>query len=93
MEKERDEHIRDAGNAEKLQEKYLEHKELDPNVTLSEVDCSDASSYDAGYSSGFERMVGDKQMKFLREKAKNWKEAHLVVRQAQEEKVRRKKLE
>jgi hypothetical protein len=34
-----------------------------------------------------------KQMKFLREKAKNWKEAHLVVRQAQEEKVRRKKLE
>ena len=59
MEKERDEQIRDARNAEKLQEKFKEHKELDPNVTLSEVDCSDASSYDAGYSSGFERMVGE----------------------------------
>ena len=36
-----------------------EAREIHPDFTLSDVDCSDASEFSFGYDSGFERMVGE----------------------------------
>ena len=58
MEKERDHEIRDQRNADKFKARLKEAQRLNPLITTDDLDCSDASSFEAEYD-GFERLVSE----------------------------------
>jgi hypothetical protein len=59
MEKERYDQMKDAKNAQKFEERLKEAQTLNDLFTADDLDCSDASSEDLDYDSGFERMVSE----------------------------------
>jgi len=59
MERERNEEVQEKRNFAKLEERWREAQEINPEKTLSDIDCSSASEFEFGYDSGFERMVSE----------------------------------
>ena len=59
MERERKQQVQEQRNYEKIEARLREAQEINPEFTVDDLDCSDASEYEFGYDSEFEQKISE----------------------------------